>query len=67
MADRRTIYETQVYAYQKYNSGGAFWNAKMVNNTDAVSSGEGTLSDYWSFDGLIDAGVVTGNITQSYC
>jgi hypothetical protein len=66
LAGRKTIYDTQVYAYQKYVSGGAFWNAKMINNTAAVD-GEGITSDYWSWELLADAGVVTPTLNSSYC
>jgi glucan 1,3-beta-glucosidase len=45
LAGRKTIHDTQLYAWEKYVSGGAFWNVKMVNNTGAVD-GEGDLSDY---------------------
>ncbi|KAG9673068.1 glycoside hydrolase family 5 protein, partial [Aureobasidium melanogenum] len=66
LSNRKTLYDTQVYAYQKYASGGAFWNGKMLNNVDGVD-GEGMLQDYWSWEALADAGVVSNTIDQSYC
>jgi glucan 1,3-beta-glucosidase len=66
LSNRKTLYDTQVYAYQKYASGGAFWNGKMLNTVDGVD-GEGKLQDYWSWEGLADAGVVSNTIDQSYC
>jgi len=66
LTGRKTIYDTQVYAYQEYVSGEAFWNAKMINNT-AVVDGEGITSDYWSGDLLVDSGVVTPTLNSSYC
>jgi len=64
-ANRKTIYDTQKYAWSKYMAGGAFWEIKL-NNTAAVD-GEGTQPNYWSFEGLIDAGVVTSTLNSSYC
>ncbi|TGO56176.1 hypothetical protein BCON_0081g00190 [Botryotinia convoluta] len=66
LAGRKVIHDTQVYAYQKYVSGSAFWNVKMVNNTAAVD-GEGITSDYWSWELLVDQGVITPTINGSYC
>lgn len=64
-ANRKTIYDTQRYAYAHYMSGSAFWTARMYS-TDAVD-GQGVQEAYWDFIGLIDAGVVTKNISSSYC
>ncbi|KAG9924954.1 glycoside hydrolase family 5 protein, partial [Aureobasidium melanogenum] len=66
LSNRKILYDTQVYAYQKYASGGAFWNGKMLNSVDGVD-GEGKLQDYWSWEALADAGVVSNTIDQSYC
>ncbi|KAK8905509.1 hypothetical protein QC760_006687 [Botrytis cinerea] len=66
LAGRKVIHDTQVYAYQKYVSGSAFWNVKMINNTAAVD-GEGITSDYWSWELLVDQGVITPTINGSYC
>ncbi|BGP38326.1 hypothetical protein JCM10450v2_002272 [Rhodotorula kratochvilovae] len=65
---RQEMYQTQVYAWQKYLSGGAFWNIRYLGS-DLVSSGEGGTKDYWSFLNLIDDGVVLpgGPINASYC
>jgi glucan 1,3-beta-glucosidase len=46
---RKTIYDTQLYAYQEYVSGGAFWDAKMLGNVVGVAvNGEDVTEDYWS-------------------
>ncbi|KXT03799.1 hypothetical protein AC578_732 [Pseudocercospora eumusae] len=64
---RKTLYDTQVYAYQKYASGSAFWNYKMLNDQDTVD-GEGKLQDYWSWSRLADAGIPSANgVNSSYC
>lgn len=64
---RQQLYDTQLYAYNKYASGGAFWNYRMINDVDTVD-GEGKLQDYWSWTGLADAGVVSASGTKkSYC
>ncbi|KAL8280492.1 hypothetical protein RQP46_007140 [Phenoliferia psychrophenolica] len=49
--------ETQLYAFQKYLNGGVFWNARYLSN-DTIGSGEGYMSDYWSYESLIDAGAI---------
>ncbi|GAA6014347.1 hypothetical protein JCM10207_005427 [Rhodosporidiobolus poonsookiae] len=67
LASRQEMYQTQVYAWQKYLSGGAFWNVRYLGTEDV--DGEGGVREYWNFMDLIDAGVVLpgGAITQSYC
>ncbi|GAB7364615.1 hypothetical protein MBLNU230_g5419t1 [Neophaeotheca triangularis] len=71
LAGRKTLYDTQAYAYQTYASGSSFWNYKMLNTVDGVDGapGEaaGTLQDYWSWEVLADDGVVTKGIQESYC
>ncbi|KAI7355298.1 glycoside hydrolase family 5 protein [Hortaea werneckii] len=67
LENRKTLYDTQVYAYQKYASGGAFWNYRMKNSVDTVD-GEGVLQDYWSWEGLYNAGIPSANkVNSSYC
>ncbi|KAK4499741.1 hypothetical protein PRZ48_007927 [Zasmidium cellare] len=67
LAYRKTLYDTQVWAYQKYASGSAFWNYKMLNDRDTVD-GEGKLQDYWSWSELADAGIPSANgVSGSYC
>jgi len=63
--NRKTIFDTQRYAYSKYMSGGAFWTVHF-NNTVPVD-GQGTQKDYWNYLGLVDAGVITKTINSSYC
>ncbi|KAL8280465.1 hypothetical protein RQP46_007113 [Phenoliferia psychrophenolica] len=49
--------ETQLYAFQKYLNGGSYWNVRYLSN-DTIGSGEGLMSDYWSYESLIDAGAI---------
>ncbi|KAL8281220.1 hypothetical protein RQP46_006254 [Phenoliferia psychrophenolica] len=62
---RPKIFQTQLYAFQKYLSGATMWNVKYLD-TDKVTSGEGNMADYWSFESLIEAGAVNpgGALTQ---
>jgi hypothetical protein len=66
LAGRKNLFDRQRWAFQHYTSGGAFWTAKF-DGLDAVD-GESTQRDYWSYERLIDQGVVEpmpANI--SYC
>ncbi|THV72926.1 glycoside hydrolase, partial [Aureobasidium pullulans] len=62
---RESIFNTQRYAWSRYVQGGSFWGA-IFNGTDSVD-GEGTQRDYWSYDRLIDAGVVKSPTNATYC
>jgi len=62
---RKTLFDTQRYAWQKYVSGGSFWTA--VSYSTAAVDGEGTQRDYWSYIDLINAGVITKQTDASYC
>lgn len=62
---RKTIFDTERYAWQKYAAGGAFWTVKSDSN--ATVDGEGTQQDYWSYLDLIKAGVATKATNSSYC
>ncbi|THX72985.1 glycoside hydrolase [Aureobasidium pullulans] len=62
---RESIFNTQRYAWSRYVQGGSFWGA-IFNGTDSVD-GEGTQRDYWSYDRLIDAGVVKIPTNATYC
>ncbi|GME52737.1 putative beta- -exoglucosidase protein [Neofusicoccum parvum] len=64
-ANRKTIFDTQRYAWQKYVSGGAFWTGRSLATT--AVDGEGTQEDYWGYIGLINAGVITSQTSSSYC
>ncbi|KAJ5669569.1 hypothetical protein N7462_010639 [Penicillium macrosclerotiorum] len=65
-ANRKTLFDTQRYAWSYYVQGGSFWNIK--HNSSAVVSGQGTQRDYWSYERLIDAGVITKAASnQTYC
>ncbi|KAI0470539.1 glycoside hydrolase superfamily [Xylariaceae sp. FL0804] len=65
MAGRKTLFDTQRWAWQNYTAGGSFWNA--VSYSTAVVDGEGTQRDYWSYVDLINAGVITTQTNSSYC
>ncbi|KAI1843442.1 hypothetical protein JX265_013324 [Neoarthrinium moseri] len=62
---RKTMFDTQRYAWQKYVSGGTFWTA--VSYSTSAVDGEGTQRDYWSYVDLINAGVITTATNSSYC
>jgi aryl-phospho-beta-D-glucosidase BglC (GH1 family) len=62
---RESIFNTQRYAWSRYVQGGSFWGA-IFNGTDSVD-GEGTQRDYWSYDRLIDAGVIKSPTNATYC
>jgi len=50
-------------------AGGAFWNIRYGSVT-AVTSGEGYIADYWSFENLIDDGVIPiggAVLNSTYC
>ncbi|KAK6003471.1 hypothetical protein QM012_009242 [Aureobasidium pullulans] len=66
LAGRKTIYNTQKYAYARNLSGGCFSHAKANSNAVAVS-GEGCASDYNSFQNLMTANVATKNTESCYC
>lgn len=65
LSTRKSIFDTQRYAWQKYVSGGAFWTA--VSYSTALVDGEGTQREYWSYTDLIHQGVITKATTESYC
>ncbi|KAL5046584.1 glycoside hydrolase superfamily [Aspergillus fruticulosus] len=63
---RQELFETQRYAWAKYVSGGAFWNIK--HNSSAAVDGQGTQRDYWSFERLLNAGVIRAPVANAtYC
>ncbi|PSK35074.1 hypothetical protein B9Z65_1657 [Elsinoe australis] len=65
LAGRKTVFDTQRYAWQKYVAGGAFWTA--VSYSTAKVDGEGTQREYWSYGDLINQGVITAQTNSSYC
>ncbi|KAK6083951.1 hypothetical protein SCUP515_01647 [Seiridium cupressi] len=62
---RKTIFDTQRYAWQKCVAGGAFWTA--VSYSVATVDGEGTKRDYWSYIDLINEAVITIVANSGYC
>jgi glucan 1,3-beta-glucosidase len=62
---RKTIFDTQRYAWNKFVSGGTFWTA--VSYSTNLVDGEGTQREYWSYIDLINEGVITKATTESYC
>jgi glucan 1,3-beta-glucosidase len=65
LASRKTIFDTQRYAWNKYVAGGTFWTA--VSYSTAGVDGEGTQREYWSYIDLINQGVITTATNSSYC
>ncbi|KAK8064874.1 glycoside hydrolase [Apiospora phragmitis] len=57
VAERKTNFDTQRFAWQRDASGGSFWNAASYS-VDKVD-GDGIQRDYWSYVDLINAGVIT--------
>lgn len=62
---RKTLFDTQRFAWQKYVSGGAFWTAVTYANTPV--DGQGTQREYWSYTDLVRDGVITKATNASYC
>lgn len=65
LSERKTIFDTQRYAWQNYVAGGSFWTA--VSYSTAAVDGEGTQREYWSYIDLINQGVITTQTNSSYC
>ncbi|KAL4924017.1 glycoside hydrolase [Aspergillus undulatus] len=64
--NRRNLFETQRFAWGKYVAGGAFWNIK--HNSSALVDGQGMQRDYWSFETLLDEGVIRAPVANAtYC
>jgi hypothetical protein len=63
--ERKTLFDTQRYTWATYCQGGALWTAKFLG--DVAIKGQGTQDDYWDYEGLIDAGVITTATNSSYC
>jgi glucan 1,3-beta-glucosidase len=63
--NRKTIFDTERYAFNRYESGSAFWTAVSYANGDV--DGEGIVSDYWSYTKLINEGVITPMTTEDFC
>jgi hypothetical protein len=63
---RQELFEMQRYAWTKYVSDGAFWNIK--HNSSAVVDGQVTQRDNWSYERLLDAGVIRAPVANAtYC
>jgi glucan 1,3-beta-glucosidase len=65
LASRKSVFDTQRYAWQKYVASSSFWTA--VSYATSKVDGEGTQRDYWSYIDLINAGVITKETKDSYC
>ncbi|KAL2783711.1 glycoside hydrolase superfamily [Aspergillus keveii] len=64
--NRKNLFDTQRYAWSYYVSGGAFWNVK--HESTAKVDGEGEQKDYWSFERLLEEGVVEAVVANAtYC
>ncbi|KAL3420869.1 hypothetical protein PVAG01_07314 [Phlyctema vagabunda] len=65
-ADRKSIFNTERYAWSKYVQGGTFWNIRY--DSDTAVDGEGGIRDYWDYMNLIDAGAIEPIIANAtYC
>ncbi|CAG5144458.1 uncharacterized protein ALTATR162_LOCUS1550 [Alternaria atra] len=62
---RKTIFDAQRYAWNKYLAGGSFWNG--VSYATAKVDGDGTQREYWSYIDLIHQGFITKITKKSYC
>lgn len=65
VANCKGLFNTQRCASSDYVQGGSFWNIRY--NSSVVVDGEGTQKDYWSYELVIEAGVITdptGNATH---
>jgi hypothetical protein len=65
LASRKSIFDTERYAFKEYNSGGAFWTA--VSYSTALVDGEGTQREYWSYTDLINQGIITAMTDEEFC
>lgn len=65
LAGRKTLFDTWRYVSTLHMQGNAFWGWKFT--TSSKVDGEGMLKDYWSYEDMVDAGVVTADTTDSYC
>ncbi|KAJ5662521.1 uncharacterized protein N7477_010137 [Penicillium maclennaniae] len=64
--NRKNLFNTQRYAWSYFAQGGSFWNIK--HNSSAAVDGQGTQRDYWSYERLIDAGVINQPVSNAtYC
>lgn len=66
LAGRKSVFEQQRWAFAHFTQGGTMWTAKF-HGLDPVD-GEGTQQDYWSYERMIDDGVVTPMLANTtYC
>ena len=64
--NRKNLFNTQRYAWSYYAQGGSFWNIK--HSSTAAVDGQGVQRDYWSYERLIDAGVIHKPLSNTtYC
>lgn len=56
LASRPLNLNTGLKVWAKYSQGSAYWNWKHLGNTPV--DGEGTLRDYWNYQGFVDAGMI---------
>ncbi|KAF9693530.1 hypothetical protein EKO04_008159 [Ascochyta lentis] len=66
IAGRKSIFNTERYAWSEYLSGGAFWTAVSYSITPV--DGEGVQREYWSYVDLINQGVAKTPVPgQTFC
>ncbi|TIA64730.1 endo-beta-1,3-glucanase [Aureobasidium pullulans] len=55
-------------AFSKHTSGSAYWTAKVAGPNDNKVDGQGTRSDYWSYEKFIDLGFTKNlEVYAGYC
>lgn len=64
-ANRARNLNTGLWAYNKYTQGNAYWTAKFLGNVSVA--GEGTQSDYWSYESFIDMGIIDQKQGKQLC
>ncbi|KEQ96331.1 glycoside hydrolase family 5 protein [Aureobasidium subglaciale EXF-2481] len=55
-AARQKLFAAGLYAFSKKTSGSAYWTAKVAGPNDDKVDGQGTRSNYWSYENFIDLG-----------
>lgn len=64
-AARGAILNAGLAAFGKHTAGSAYWTAKVVS-TERVA-GEGTKRDFWSYEDLLQLGLVNPESRLSFC
>ena len=54
LESREKNLQSGIQAWEKYNSGSSYWNAKYLRQRPVA--GEGTNEDYWNYEMFIQLG-----------